>query len=85
MIPEIRRRTAALAGVASLAALSAILSLWAFSKPHTPLEYMVGGTLGTSILLLGAFVQILKRGYLGRARPTETNTGKSAPDPDSGS
>lgn len=65
MTPEIKRRTGFLAGVASLAAVLAILSLWAFSRPHTPLEYLVGGTLATSILLAAAFVQIVKKGYLG--------------------
>ena len=50
--------------MSGLAVLLVILCVWAFSKPHTPLEYMVGGTLGTSILLAGAFVQIVRRGYL---------------------
>ncbi len=41
-----------------------MLGIWAFSKRHSPLEYMVGGALGTSILLAGAFVQIVRLGYL---------------------
>jgi hypothetical protein len=64
--PEFKRRAAYYAGVGFLAILSALLSLWAFSKPHTALEYMVGGTLGTTILLAGTFVRLVKMGYLGR-------------------
>jgi len=51
---------------AVLTLLLALLGYWAFSEPRTPLEYLVGGTLATSILIAAAFVQIVKKGYLGR-------------------
>jgi hypothetical protein len=44
---------AALAGAALLA--------WTLSKPHSPLEYMVAGTLATTLCLLGAFVRLVTR------------------------
>ena len=40
------------------------LYLWAFSKPRSPLAYLVAGTLATVILLAAAFVEFAKRGYL---------------------
>ena len=49
-----------------------LLAFWAFSKPHSPLQYVVGGTLATSILLAGAFLQVLKRGYLDRRPRMDT-------------
>jgi hypothetical protein len=63
-----KRRARFLVAVATAAAVLAILSVWAFSGPHSPLQYLVGGTLATSILLAAAFVQIVKKGYLGRPR-----------------
>jgi hypothetical protein len=63
-----KRRARFLVAVATATAVLAILTLWAFSGSHSPLQYLVGGTLATSILLAAAFVQIVKRGYLGRPR-----------------
>ena len=85
MTPELKRRIAYYAGMGSLAALAVLLSVWAFSRPHSPLEYMVGGTLGTSVFLAGAFVRIVRKGYLGRSRRTEMNSGRSPADPLAGS
>ena len=46
-----------------LLALVAILGLallaWTFSKPHSPLAYMVAGTLATTVCLLGVFVRLI--------------------------
>jgi len=44
-----------------LSAAVAILSLWAFSNLHTPLEYMVAGTLATTVALLAIFVLVVAR------------------------
>lgn len=71
MTPGKKRQTELVVAAASLAVLLLLLAFWAFSRPHSPLQYMVGGTLATSILLAGAFLQILKRGYLGRRRRTD--------------
>jgi hypothetical protein len=74
-------------GVAFLGALLAIVTLWALSKPRTPLQYMVGGTLATSLLLAAAFVQIVKKGHLGapprlEAVPPRTpGTSETGPPP----
>jgi len=62
--PEIKRRARFLAGVVTLSAVLVALFLWAFSGPHTPLAYMVAGTLATAILLAAAFALIVKRGYI---------------------
>jgi hypothetical protein len=69
MTPDVKRRTLWIAGVVCLAGVLVLLLRWAFSRPHSHLEYMVAGTLATSILLAGAFVQIVQRGYLGRRQP----------------
>ena len=50
--------------MSTLSAMLLILCVWAFSKPRSSLEYMVGGTLSTSILLAGAFVYLVRRGML---------------------
>jgi hypothetical protein len=39
----------------------ALIFTWAFSRPHRPLEYMIAGTLLTSLVLLGVFLAIVKR------------------------
>lgn len=39
--------------------LAAALLLWMLSKPHSPLEYMVAGTLVTTVCLLAAFVRLV--------------------------
>jgi nitrate reductase gamma subunit len=74
--PEFKQRTGIYAGAAFLAALLTMLCLWGFSKAHTPLAYMVWGTLATAILLAGAFVLVVKRGFLGRPRRAQTNPDK---------
>jgi quinol-cytochrome oxidoreductase complex cytochrome b subunit len=38
-----------------------LMLVWAFSRPHRPLEYMVAGTLSTALVLLGVFLVIVKR------------------------
>lgn len=68
MIPDVKRRTVLRVGVLGLAGVLLLLLRWAFSRPHTHLEYMVAGTLATSILLAGAFAQLVQRGYLGKRR-----------------
>ena len=39
--------------------VGAALLVWTLSRPHTPLEYMVAGTLATTICLLGVFVRLV--------------------------
>jgi uncharacterized membrane protein AbrB (regulator of aidB expression) len=39
--------------------LAGVLLAWTLSNPHTPLSYMVAGTLATTICLLGAFVRFI--------------------------
>ncbi len=39
-------------GLLLLSAALTVMLLWAFSKPHRPLEYMIAGTLATSVALL---------------------------------
>ena len=48
-------------GLLLLSAALAVILLWAFSKPHRPLEYMIAGTLATSVALLAIFVFLVKR------------------------
>ncbi len=57
-----RRRMRFCACVATLSAVLAMLSMWAFATPHRPLEYMVAGTLATAIALLGIFLWLTRRG-----------------------
>ncbi|HTS30883.1 MAG TPA: hypothetical protein VMH81_33655 [Bryobacteraceae bacterium] len=76
MIALFRHRTMFLGRVASMAIILLILFLWASSKPHTPLEYMVAGTLAISIVLTAAFVQILRRGYLSQVRRLDADSPK---------
>jgi hypothetical protein len=68
LTPEIKQRAGFLVALATSAAVLAILTLWAFSGTHSRLQYLVAGTLATSILLAAVFLQIVKRGYLGRPR-----------------
>lgn len=76
MTPETRRQAAFYSTLLFLGGMLAALCWWTFSRPRTPLEYMVLGTLGTAILLAAAFVQIVKRGYLGKIRKTESSAAK---------
>jgi uncharacterized membrane protein AbrB (regulator of aidB expression) len=39
----------------------AALLVWTLSKPHTPLAYLVAGTLATTICLAAAFVRLVTR------------------------
>jgi hypothetical protein len=71
LTPEIKRRAGFLLAAATSATVLAVLTLWAFSGTHSPLQYLVAGTLATSILLAAAFVQIVKRGYLSGPRRRE--------------
>jgi hypothetical protein len=47
-----------------LFAVLAILLLWAFSGTHDPLEYMVAGTLATTVAIAAAFLVLVKRKLL---------------------
>jgi hypothetical protein len=53
----VMRRRAWLYALVTL--LGAVLLVWTLSRPHTPLEYMVAGTLATTICLLGVFVRLV--------------------------
>ena len=76
MTLEAKRRAGLYAGIAILALLLIRLCIWVFSRPRTPLEYLVAGTVATAILLAAAFVQIVKRGYLGPIRRGDGGAGK---------
>jgi uncharacterized membrane protein AbrB (regulator of aidB expression) len=39
--------------------IGAVLLVWTLSKPHTPLAYMVAGTLATTICLVATFVRLV--------------------------
>jgi hypothetical protein len=45
--------------LALVALLGIALLAWTLSKPHSPLAYMVAGTLATTICLLGVFVRLI--------------------------
>jgi hypothetical protein len=75
--PEVKHRTILFVAGFSLSAILVLLVFWASSSRHTPLQYLVAGTLATSILLAAAFVQVVRRGYLGRPRSEQTSPGKS--------
>ncbi|HEY2018694.1 MAG TPA: hypothetical protein VGH38_34555 [Bryobacteraceae bacterium] len=55
-----RLRTYAVCGVLLM---GAILAAW-LRGAHRPFEYMVAGTLATAVLLLAAFVLLVKRKVL---------------------
>jgi len=44
-----------------LSAAVAVLLLWGISKLHSPLEYMVAGTLATTVTLVAIFVFLVTR------------------------
>jgi hypothetical protein len=69
---------ASIVGTAVLAALY----IWAFSRPHSPLEYMVAGTLITTMALGAAFVLLFGQLQARKARvvretgdPGQSDTG----------
>jgi len=55
----VNRRTIAVSAV--VVCVAAALLVWAFARPHRALEYMVAGTLATSVGLLAVFFVIVKR------------------------
>jgi hypothetical protein len=54
----------AFAIVVALSAVLAAVSLWVFSKAQRPFDYMVAGTMFTSLSLVGVFVVLMKRRML---------------------
>jgi hypothetical protein len=50
--------------LAVLFAVLAMLVLWAASGTHNPLEYMVAGTLATTVAITAVFLALVKRRLL---------------------
>lgn len=59
-----KRSNCFLVGVVLLAAITAVLLKRVWSGPHQPFEYMVAGTGVTAVLLLAAFVVLVRRRWL---------------------
>ena len=59
-------------------ALLAFLLFWGFSKPHRPIEYMVAGSLITTIGLIAAFVYLALRQQSGFKRRTAPGNARSS-------
>ncbi len=57
----VRRPGFVYGGLACVSALAAILVLAAFSRSHSPLEYMVAGTLATTVALAAFFAALVRR------------------------
>ena len=47
-----------------LSALLAALALWVYTNARTPFDYMVVGTLGTTVLISVVFVLLVKQKLL---------------------
>jgi hypothetical protein len=52
------------AALVVLFAILAVLLLWAFSGAHDALEYMVAGTLATTLAIAAVFLALVKRRLL---------------------
>jgi len=66
------------AEVTASSALLVFLLIWALSKPHRAIEYMVAGSLITTIFLLAGFVYLVLRQQPGSRRRTAPESARSS-------